>query len=130
MLCALLAEVEPGLPGPSVDDAATLLARLACNVHTLHDEELQPYGLGLYPLAALTNHSCDPSTAHAFESTQLVLRALRTIEPGEAVTISYIELAVPPSIRRAELRAGYSFECVCARCTDDAPNEVSPVVFA
>ena len=54
-------------------------------------------------------------------STQLVLPR-SAIEPGEAVTISYIELAVPPSIRRAELRAGYSFDA-CARAADDAPNE-------
>jgi len=35
-----------------------LLARFVCNNHTICDAELQPVGVGIYPLAALLNHSC------------------------------------------------------------------------
>ena len=37
------------------------------------DDELQPSGLGLYPLAALANHDCDPSAAQAATAARAVL---------------------------------------------------------
>ena len=97
--------------------ATRLLALLATNAHTICDEELQPIGLGLYPLASLTNHSCEPSAAQTFDASgQLVLRALRPLEVGEEVTIGYIELGQSAAARRAELKSSYLFDCACARC--------------
>ena len=103
--------------------AADLLSVLSCNGHTPCNEELEPIGLGLYPLAALTNHDCDPSSAQSFEGEQLVLRALRPIATADAITIGYVDLAASAAARRAELRRGYYFECTCARCEADAPRE-------
>lgn len=42
---------------PDVKSTALLLARLACNSHTLADDELRPYGIGIFPLGAMVNHS-------------------------------------------------------------------------
>jgi SET and MYND domain-containing protein len=72
MLRGLLAEAQPERPAPPPELATRLLATLACNGHTLSDDELQPLGLGLYPLAALTNHDCNPSAVHCFEGTTLM----------------------------------------------------------
>ena len=52
---------------PKPDLLAALLARLRANAHSLTDGQLQPIGAGLFPLAALSNHSCDPSTSATFE---------------------------------------------------------------
>ena len=50
------------------------------------DDELQPIGLGMYPLAALANHSCDPTAAQTFDGATLELRALRPLAAGAPLT--------------------------------------------
>lgn len=74
-----------------------------------------------------------------------MLRALRPLAPGDAVSISYIELTAPAGARRAELAAScvgrctlsaprtlwtwaatsrsYLFDCGCARCAADSARE-------
>ena len=42
---------------PSVADLAKLIGKLRLNCHTLCDDELKPYGIGIYPVAAMMNHS-------------------------------------------------------------------------
>lgn len=124
MLCGLQAEVYPSRAAPSVDLATSLLGVLSCNAHTICDDELQPIGLGLYPLAALTNHDCEPNCVQTFEAGALVLRAIRPISCHEEVTIAYVDvLAASPATRRAALAGGYHFQCACARCMREAPHE-------
>lgn len=123
MLCGLIGEALSDRAAPSVDLAAELLSVTSCNGHTLCNEELEPIGIGLFPLGALTNHDCDPSAAQSFEGPTLVLRALRALAVGDAVTIGYVELAASPSQRRAELLKGYHFECACARCVAEEGRE-------
>ena len=67
-----MVRASDGGPAPPPKLATRSLATLACNGHTLSDDELQPLGLGLYPLAALTNHDCNPSAVHCFEGTTLM----------------------------------------------------------
>lgn len=45
---------------------ALLIARFSCNNHTICDDELRPFGLGVYPLTAMANHSCTPNCVHTF----------------------------------------------------------------
>jgi hypothetical protein len=59
---------------PDVKHIAQLLARFACNNHTICDEELRPIGVGLYPLGALINHSCTPNCAQSFLGPDIVFR--------------------------------------------------------
>eukprot|EP00873_Tetraselmis_striata_P002751 jgi/Tetstr1/423015/TSEL_013790.t1 len=89
---------------------ALLLARLACNVMSICDEELRPIGVGLYLTAAMANHSCQPNCAQTFDGKRLLLRALNPIRAGEEVTISYIELAATRQERRASLLQQYYFD--------------------
>ena len=44
------------------------LCRLSVNSHTVTDAELRPVGAGIYPLAALANHSCDPNCAQEWRA--------------------------------------------------------------
>jgi SET and MYND domain-containing protein len=89
--------------------------------------------VGLFPLAALTNHDCAPSACQSFRAAdggggsgmpQLELRALRPLRAGESVTIGYLDLALPLTRRRAELAAGYGFRCACARCQHEEREEL------
>lgn len=47
-------------------------------------------GLCFEPKLAIANHSCTPSAEIGFEGRTLFMRALRNIEEGEEITISYI----------------------------------------
>ena len=62
-----------------------------CNNHTICDEELRPIGIGIFPMAAMVNHSCDPSCAQGFVGQEICFRAVRPLEPGDEVTISYLD---------------------------------------
>ncbi|EOD12047.1 hypothetical protein EMIHUDRAFT_452240 [Emiliania huxleyi CCMP1516] len=76
-------------------------------------------GIGLYPLAALANHDCDPTAAQSFGAAgKLTLRALRPLAAGEAVTIGYVDLAAAASERRQALRSSYLFTCECRACEE------------
>ena len=98
---------EPGsqeeLEGDTVREVARLLARFACNNHTICDEELRPIGVGIYPLAAMVNHSCEPNACQVFRGQRILFKAVRDLAPGDEITISYVDVAQPRAERRREL---------------------------
>lgn len=53
---------------------------------------------------------------HPVTRLQLVVRALRDLDEGEFVSISYIEEHLPTWKRRELLLNGYGFTCACDRC--------------
>lgn len=57
-------------------DLTMLVARFSCNNHAICDDELRPIGLGVYPMTAMANHSCQPSCIQTFGSVngELFLR--------------------------------------------------------
>lgn len=57
-----------------VRQIALLIARFACNNHTVCDDELRPVGVGLYPLGALINHHCRPNCVQTFTGRSIVFR--------------------------------------------------------
>lgn len=110
--------------GISMREAVEVLCRLKCNSHTLVDGDLREYGAGLYPLAALVNHSCAPNCVQSFTSGGVIeVRVMRALAEGEEVTISYVDLAQPPKERRAELLGRYCFECACSACVQPPEQE-------
>ncbi len=46
------------------------LARLACNGLTISDAELRPVGVGVFPVVAALNHSCDPNCVAIFSDEE------------------------------------------------------------
>ncbi|BDA44739.1 probable N-lysine methyltransferase SMYD2 at C-terminar half [Coccomyxa sp. Obi] len=76
-------------------------------------------GRELYIRASLLNHSCRPNCVVARSTATAAVHALRDIEEGEELTISYIDLGLPPSARCDELRKNFFFECTCDRCTEE-----------
>lgn len=84
----------------------------------------------LLPIVGLLNSACDanaaaqqahPSDAVAAELggglPVSVLTARRAIKAGEEITVTYVPRAWPKERRREALRATWSFECACARCS-------------
>ena len=79
-------------------------------------------GLGLYSLGALVNHSSTPTSVQVFLGNQIHFRALRSIPPGEEVTIAYIEVISPVSPDSVALDKSLIFiqvlltNCSCCKC--------------
>lgn len=76
-------------------------------------------GTGVFLVASMLNHSCEPNctytTAADLNGHTLTISALRDIQEGEELFISYTDPSAPCSVRRARLRQ-YGFECDCTRC--------------
>ncbi|CAL8470855.1 g10397 [Coccomyxa elongata] len=111
---------------PDAKDVAYLLARFACNNHTICDDELRPKGVGIFPLGAMLNHSCTPNTMQSFTGSRIVFRAVQHIPAGAEATIAYVELAATRAERRAMLKANYFFDIDANQelCVTLVPKEV------
>lgn len=70
------------------------------------------------------NHDCRPNSHYYFDPytfTQHV-HALRTIHPGEELTISYINPAQDRTARQDGLHESWGFHCSCSLCTQPLPQ--------
>lgn len=89
-------------------------------------------GEGVYPSAALLNHSCHPNcilryimgTPHDVNKIKyhppiLQIIACRDIKEGEELTHSYVDLALTTLERKSRLLKTHGFECNCARCNNE-----------
>ncbi|KAI8816967.1 uncharacterized protein EV422DRAFT_488141, partial [Fimicolochytrium jonesii] len=97
-------------------ELALFLHRFHCNNASIADTELFPIGEGTYPLGSLLNHSCNPNCTVVFRGRTQVIRAIRDIEAGEELTITYVDAMLKPDDRRIALMEKYRFTCVCDRC--------------
>ena len=75
----------------------------------------------LFPRVARINHACRPNAYAKFEPATLRMRvvALREIEQGEEVSISYGRVELPYVERRRLYQEGWGFECGCEMCAKD-----------
>lgn len=84
-------------------------------------------GILFDPLLAMANHSCNPNASLDCVGRTVHLSALRDIEEGEQVFISYIDEDLPVDERKAMLRERYFFDCGCERCAREmAEGEGDP----
>lgn len=83
------------------------------------EEEWLCLGNAFYSFQSCINHSCVPN-AHAFKREEdndgaAVILALKDIEPGEEITICYIDADAPLEERTRALN-DYGFSCGCEKC--------------
>ncbi|KAI1806354.1 SET domain-containing protein [Daldinia bambusicola] len=81
---------------------------------TLADE---PH-MALYPDVSRVNHACRPNSYIRFTPSTLAVSvvALKDIDPGEEITITYVPLGNTKDERREALQK-WGFECTCSLCT-------------
>lgn len=112
---------------------STLLRAVYFNAHSLPVPMVpQTHVMVFNPILARLNHSCAPNCVVQFASGRGVsksgdgpspsayasLRAVKTIQPGEKVSISYLaDQCLPLRHRREILAAGFHFICQCQRCS-------------
>ena len=92
-------------------------------------------GTGFFRAQSLMNHSCEPNCAaqkgDADADNAAMLYSLKPIQPGEELTISYIEERdedgeLLPAAERRMLLQDYGFECRCPLCVaEDVRREGS-----
>ena len=119
--CTFLADAGEA-DGEAVTRLLAIIKTNAFGVYDVSADGLANRGLGLYVMAGRANHVCDPSAVWAFDGQTLVLRAVRALGEGDAVTISYLLPREAVSARRHKLRESYRFECACTRCVREEPT--------
>jgi hypothetical protein len=90
--------------------ALRLLSIFEANAFSIATEDAQRLGLGIYPSASLFNHSSTPNCDVVFVGKTLVVKALRDINAGEELTISYGEQYMPREWTRRRMMDGYGFD--------------------
>lgn len=77
-------------------------------------------GLGLYPTAAIVNHSCVPNCILKFNGSSIALMVVCDIILNDQLFISYGPCASkqPTHLRRQMLSAEYYFVCSCKGCLE------------
>jgi len=92
--------------GPDFVSYRSILANLPKRPHRV---------LGLYPLADMANHSCQPNTVRVYVGDLMVIHTNRDIAPGEEITTSY----VPPTFcyphRQESMMRSHGFTCSSQR---------------
>jgi len=93
---------------------------------------LNSEGSALYELQSKINHSCSPNCEIIFKdnSNVLTLRALKNIQQGDEISISYLDecdLCRSRHSRQKLLKGDYLFVCQCEKCLSEAdqPEETS-----
>lgn len=84
-------------------------------------------GVALFSLQSACNHSCVPNAEPTYlhNNSQLSLVALRDIEAGEEICISYLDecnLQRSRHSRHKILKENYLFVCQCPKCQEQAQD--------
>jgi len=91
-----------------------------------------PYSriLGMYPLAAIINHSCTSNAVRVFSGEAMAVHANAPIKEGEEIVWSYLPPAQPYHARQEQTRGKYGFCCRCKRCIlENEALEAAPHVW-
>lgn len=75
--------------------------------------------MGIFLEACRINHACDNNAQKKWNGNikRHTVHALRDIEKGEEITISYLEINQSHKARNETLKAKYNFTCSCRRCS-------------
>ena len=73
----------------------------------------------MFDLGSKMSHSCSPNMSFTTQDGRLVYRAIKSVTPGEQLTISYLPatyMHVSTQLRRGQLEFSKFFTCACERC--------------
>ena len=102
-----------------------LCCRINVNSYGYRDDSNADIAIAvLANMGAVVNHSCCPSAVFNAHGPTMQIRALRNLEQGEEISISYIDLFQSRSARVSELQATKFFTCKCKRCTSSLRSSV------
>nr|XP_050866795.1 SET and MYND domain-containing protein 4 [Vespula vulgaris] len=78
-------------------------------------------GVAIYPTVARFNHDCYPAVTRYFVGRNIVIRATRTLKPGDVVAENYGPIFTKRNLeeRQKTLSGRYWFKCTCKACKED-----------
>jgi hypothetical protein len=79
---------------------------------------------GIFLDAARINHSCRPNAHKSWNANigRITVHAVRDIEQGEEITISYLDKTIEYAKRQSVLRTQFNFDCRCSLCLAPPPQ--------
>ena len=81
----------------------------------------EPFGIGIYLLGSIFNHSCVPNCTVGFLGRDLVVTATEDILAGNLSSkafISYVNTMDDTKTRNRKLNENWFFTCKCSLCSD------------
>lgn len=95
------------------DDAARPLGIIRTNGLPFGNDEG-----GIFLEACRINHTCDNNAQKSWNENikRHTIHAMRDIEEGEEITITYLGVLNKRDIRQEKLRQKFAFKCVCGLC--------------
>lgn len=96
-------------------------------------EYVPPHILGIYPLAAMLNHSCVSNATRTYCNELMIVHASKNIAAGSEIVWSYIPPTQPFADRRRALKARHGFICKCEKCQLESSQwkkDVLPVTMS
>jgi len=111
---------EPLKAGVDLEEIKRLFCKSRFNRFGKWSKKGTAMGFGVFPWVSYFNHSCIPNLRRyqGDDFGMLEVRAIRAIEAGEELCISYTDLHFTTEDRRAVLKDYFGFTCMCQRCTD------------
>ncbi|XP_021747041.1 uncharacterized protein LOC110712888 [Chenopodium quinoa] len=85
------------------------------------------YGIGLWLLPCLINHSCSPNARRLHIGDYVVVLASRVVKAGEEITFAYYDVLSPFS-KRKEMAKTWGFQCECKRCKYEEEMQSKPEI--
>eukprot|EP01062_Namystynia_karyoxenos_P078183 TRINITY_DN8004_c2_g1_i1.p1 TRINITY_DN8004_c2_g1~~TRINITY_DN8004_c2_g1_i1.p1 ORF type:complete len:541 (+),score=128.17 TRINITY_DN8004_c2_g1_i1:73-1695(+) len=113
LLCSVLESA--GEVGHSAERLSRLLMQFEVNCYGIAPRFVS-VGEGVYPRAAVFNHSCRPNAMAVFDGVRLRVHTIEHVAPGTELCITYCFVGQTKARRRRELRDGHYFDCGCTRC--------------
>ncbi|KAG1733320.1 hypothetical protein EDB19DRAFT_1911672 [Suillus lakei] len=89
------------------------------------DSRDEMLGWGLWVGASYFNHSCCPNVEKTRVGRTMHFTTSRSVEIGEELCISYIDINQTITQRRQDLEDSWFFKCRCQRCQSEEPDEAS-----
>ena len=104
------------LAGTTANDAGALISMVRTNACAVQRNGKKA-GCALSALVGWHNHDCIPNAAATvMDDGRIAVCALRDIAEGDAVLISYVDIAQSREQRRKVLLEHYGFDCRCEKC--------------
>ncbi|KAK3688840.1 hypothetical protein B0T22DRAFT_426812 [Podospora appendiculata] len=128
---ALLDDAIARLPAPlrasflaqmgHVEAGHKITAILATNTFQMNLGGPDGHHYGNFPEVSRFNHDCRPNAAFHIaadrdSSLTHTTTAVRAIQPGEELTISYLGALEPRAARQLRAHHAWGFDCACAQC--------------
>lgn len=74
------------------------------------------------PITSYLTHACAPNVSKFLLGNSIIVVAMRPIESGEQLFVSYCDVLEAKHDRQATLQTEYGFQCSCERCLSNSDS--------